>query len=209
MSGSYSQNFLVFIDKCYSCPNCSSANHTVQFQLPCGHSHCNTTIRELVDTATTSVPGARPSCCGRPIPRTVLDAAFENGNRHSNPDITSEPGEIAEPNRASSSHTNAEVEDFAEVETDVDEGSSTKSTGSASAKTNLAVALSIPDFHELRTRQSSQRDRFLEWDLEHRTGLKVLSTRRKREADQDLEKQQEALMQKVSLSLVTRNLCVG
>ncbi|CAK3775606.1 Hypothetical predicted protein [Lecanosticta acicola] len=61
----------------HPCPHCphhlSSQRRAAVHKLPCGHRVCTHALRNTVQSATASQTGPVPSCCGKPIPGSMVE----------------------------------------------------------------------------------------------------------------------------------------
>ncbi|EME38669.1 hypothetical protein DOTSEDRAFT_75428 [Dothistroma septosporum NZE10] len=60
-------------DGCPHCPHDLASQRRAVHKLPCGHRLCTQALRNTVRHATESKIGAVPSCCGKPIPGSLVE----------------------------------------------------------------------------------------------------------------------------------------
>lgn len=83
------------------------------------------------------------------------------------------------------------------LEEDLDNASVEEVDATALLKENLAKAMSIVAFAELRREQTLQLDRFFQWDAKRRQTLIALSTRRRKLVSYEYAQQRDVLLEKV------------
>ncbi|KAK4609358.1 hypothetical protein CLAFUR4_14306 [Fulvia fulva] len=60
-------------DSCPHCPHHVASQRRAMHKLPCGHKLCTQALRNTVKNAIECQTGAVPSCCGKPIPGSLVE----------------------------------------------------------------------------------------------------------------------------------------
>ena len=58
---------------CPHCPQGPLSQRRAAHKLPCGHRLCTQALRNTIKTATETKTGAVPSCCGKPVPGSLVE----------------------------------------------------------------------------------------------------------------------------------------
>ncbi|KAF2150112.1 hypothetical protein K461DRAFT_40176 [Myriangium duriaei CBS 260.36] len=173
-------------DKHQGCSHCSSSSKHSEIVLPCGHGHCDTSIRELVGVTDTEGPTSWPSCCGRPLSDRIVHSVREAEGQS----ILGSPSS----NLSRSSLTSQVSSGAAAAKLEQDENRAQNHV--VLAQSNLLKALTVPEYRNLRSSHCEQRDRFLRWNSKHRAELIATAVRRKREALEKHGQLNDAMVQK-------------
>ena len=64
---------LAMFDRCPHCPQDFLSQRRAVHRLSCGHRLCTPALKDMIISATASQSGAVPSCCGVPIPSSLLE----------------------------------------------------------------------------------------------------------------------------------------
>lgn len=155
---------------CPHCPQDASSQRRAVHKLPCGHRLCTQALRNTVKGATESQTGGVPSCCGKPIPGSMVEhvmtqeeqsallekleqwdeavsiaPSVTSSRRDSNPSIAQRrPGALSARSRTVSEESRLDALP-------------------AKERSEHEQVVSREDYKLLRTGQSEQRDRFLRW----------------------------------------------
>lgn len=157
-------------ESCPHCPQDASNQRRAVHKLPCGHRLCTQALRNTVKAATESQTGGVPSCCGKPIPGSMVEhvmtqeeqsallekleqwdeavsiaPSVTSSRRDSIPSIAQRrPGALSARSRTVSEESRLDALP-------------------AKERGDFEHVVSREDYKLLRTGQSEQRDRFLRW----------------------------------------------
>ena len=158
---------------CPHCPQDAMSQRRAVHKLPCGHTLCTHALRTTIGTATISRTGAIPSCCGVPIPGTMVEDVMTNDEQR---DLLHKLEQWDE--AASKTFSAASVQGQPSRNTAPGVISRTTSTESKvdsvapQARKDLPVLHEREDFGQFNQGDNEQLERFREWMEKQLTELK-------------------------------------
>lgn len=160
-------------DGCPHCPQDSVSHRRAAHKLPCGHRLCPQAVRNTVQTATETTRGSVPSCCGRPIPGSVVEAVMSQEEQAALLEKLDQWDEAISLN----SSANPSRRTSTIMLQDRDHSRATSSSGtsmetpSPQALIEIERVIALPEYIALLESQVSQRTRFLSWSSSQRANL--------------------------------------
>ena len=163
-----------------SCPHCPQgplSQRRAVHKLPCGHRLCTQALRSTIAVGTDGKTGARPSCCGIPIPGRLVDHVMsqaEHGAVLKKFEVSDEPvsrsqsttseGQVPEPARrpGALSPSSRTVSDESKVD-----------SVAPDVQKDLERLMESPEYKQMRKEQGDMRDRFLVWIEKQRSALEA------------------------------------
>ncbi|KAF2724694.1 hypothetical protein K431DRAFT_281644 [Polychaeton citri CBS 116435] len=156
-------------DTCPHCPQNAASQRRAIHRLPCGHRLCTEGLRNTIKSATNSVYGAVPSCCGQPIPGSLVEHVTnqdEQAAMLNRLELWEERASLSMGSRRSSrAHPIAKPNPFYVMNRTVSDESRRSKLGQLppAARKELDSIISAAWFQELREKQEGQRNRFIIW----------------------------------------------
>lgn len=159
------------LDGCPHCPQDSTSQRRAAHKLPCGHRLCTQALRTTVRAATDSALGSVPSCCGKPIPGSVVEAVMTQGEQIALLEKLDQWDEAI--SLAPSDNTSRPTSTIPPLS---DCSRATSSSGcednpSQEVIQEIERILALPDYQNLLAKQRAQRTRFLNWAGLQRSSL--------------------------------------
>lgn len=158
---------------CPHCPPDATSQRRATHKLPCGHRLCTQALRNTVRAATETARGSIPSCCGKPIPGSVVEAVMSQEEQAAlleKLDLWDEAISLT-PSADTSRRTSAIPP------LDSHSSRATSSSGhserepSPQSLQELGRITALPEYITLLEAQISQRTRFLSWVNDKRAAL--------------------------------------
>lgn len=161
------------LDGCPHCPQDSTSQRRAAHKLSCGHRLCTQALRNTVRAATDSIRGSVPSCCGKPIPGSVVEAVMTQEEQNAlldKLDLWDEAISLA-PSTNTSRRTSTLPRKAASDCSRATSSSGLEDQLSPEALRDVERITALPEYTTLMEAQVSQRDRFLSWASVQRTSL--------------------------------------
>lgn len=166
-------------DGCPHCPQDPISQRRAVHRLPCGHRLCTQALRSTVSAGTQGPLGSVPSCCGIPIPGSLIEHVMTQQEQNALLERLEQWDEAASMtstrNRASTIDSRASITEkgarysvsrrpgaLTEGSRTVSDESKTDSV-SPHSRRELDKAMELPSFKDLREQQEAQRDRLSRW----------------------------------------------
>lgn len=153
-------------DGCPHCPQDAISQRRAVHRLPCGHRLCTQALRSTIAAGTQGSLGSVPSCCGVPIPGSLVEHVMTLQEQNALLDRLEQWDEAASTTTSTRSGARNSVPRRPGALT---EGSRTVSDESKvdslspHSRRELDKAMELPSFKELREQQESQQERLSRW----------------------------------------------
>lgn len=167
------------------CPHCpvdaassgraTRATASQLHRLPCGHRLCTDALRQTIKTATASPRGAVPSCCGTPIPGSLVEHVMTTDEQHellAKLEEWDEAASLAPRDSMCMPSESVATLTAAQSATDQRPSFSTATTATQSSQHDLLTrVLTHPTYLTLLQAQRSQAARFQSWAHTRRSAV--------------------------------------
>lgn len=189
-------------DGCPHCPQDALSQRRAVHKLPCGHRLCTQGLRDTIRTATSSMIGAVPSCCGVPIPGSMVEHVMTQEEQSALLDKLEQWDEAASIafSLGSEKRYSAQPRGPGIISRTVSMESKVDSVV-PQAKTAAEAFYDRPDFRQLHKEQTELLERCLRWMEKQRSDLKArhdhlrneMRTHHESVADDLLERHENAM----------------
>lgn len=160
-------------DGCPHCPQDSVSRIRSAHKLLCGHRLCTQALRNTVQAATETTLGSVPSCCGKPIPGSVVEAVMTQEEQTALLEKLDQWDEAISlvPSKDGSRRTSAALALNGDHSRATSSSGTSVETPSPQALLEIERITALPEYITLLESQLSQRTRFLSWSSSQRTFL--------------------------------------
>ncbi|KAM3422416.1 hypothetical protein BST61_g2767 [Cercospora zeina] len=164
--------------RCPHCPEDPPNQRRAIHRLTCGHRLCTQALRNTIKAAIDSDTGAVPSCCGRPVPGSLVERVMTQEEQNAllekleQWDDALSMSTSMSSSRRNSSHTAAAIRCVNHDSHTLSDDASIAPL-SVESQHHIHQALAREDYKLLHIGQTEQRDRLLRWALKQSEELLV------------------------------------